>query len=210
MINFFNVDNLEFMRSKPDGFYDLAIIDPPYGLKRVGEKRKTPGRIQGDSDCNEKLMGWKNYIPDKVFFSELFRVTKNQIIWGANNFVLPPTEYFCIWNKHQTVDNFASAEYAWVSMGLKTPAKVFDYSIHKHNHTDKIHPTEKPVDLYRWILQIYAKEGWKLLDTHGGSMSIAIAADMEGFDLDITEIDKEYFQSATNRYLEYKRQLKLF
>src|SRR5690606_13365174 len=107
---------------------------------------------------------------------------KNQIIWGANNFMLPPSEYFCIWNKKQTVDNFASAEYAWVSMGLKKPAKVFEYSIHKHNQINKIHPTEKPVALYRWLLQNYAKTGDKIIDTHSGSGSLACACHLEKFD----------------------------
>jgi site-specific DNA-methyltransferase (adenine-specific) len=140
----------------------------------------------------------------------LFRVSKNQIVWGANNFVMPPSEYFCIWNKKQTVDNFATAEYAWVSMGLKKPAKMFDYSIHKHNHTNKIHPTEKPVQLYKWILKNYAKEGDKILDTHLGSGSIAIACHNLGYDLTACELDTEYYEKAMERINNHKRQIRMF
>jgi site-specific DNA-methyltransferase (adenine-specific) len=123
---------------------------------------------------------------------------------------LETSEYFLIWNKMQTVDNFASAEYAWVSMGLKTPAKVFDYGIHKHNHTDKIHPTQKPIDLYKFILDKYAKQGDKILDTHLGSGSIAIACHDYGFDLTACELDKEYFDKAMQRIKNHTNQQKLF
>jgi site-specific DNA-methyltransferase (adenine-specific) len=153
--------------------------------------------------------------PNNDYFDELFRVSKNQIIWGANNFQLPPTEYFCIWNKKQTVDNFATAEYAWVSMGLKTPAKIFDYSIHKtmadrKEEGGKIHPTQKPVALYKWILDKYAKQGDKILDTHLGSGSIAIACHDYGFELTACELDKEYFDKAIERIKNHTNQTKLF
>lgn len=207
-VNFHHIDCLQFMKSKPDGFWDLAVVDPPYGIERFKKPSGTT-RFNSSKLMQETGLTWDNK-PTDEYWKELFRVSKNQIIWGANNFTLPPTEYFCIWNKQQTVDNFATAEYAWVSMGLKTPAKMFNYSIHKHNQITKIHPTEKPVDLYRWILNNYAKQGDNILDTHGGSMSSAIACDMEGYDLDICEIDKEYFYAGVNRFKEYKRQPVMF
>jgi len=204
-INFHNCDNMEFMKNIPDKFYDLAIVDPPYGLERFknGIGKNNRHKVKSSSILN-------NNPPTNIYFDELFRISKNQIIWGANNFTLPPSEYFCIWDKKQTVDNFATAEYAWVSMGLKTPAKIFEYSIHLHNHTNKIHPTQKPVQLYKWLLTKYAKQGDKILDTHGGSMSIAIACHDLEFDLDLCELDKDYFDAGVKRFEQHKKQLKLF
>ena len=147
--------------------------------------------------------------PTKEYWDELFRVSKNQIVWGANNFKMPPSEYFCIWNKKQTVDNFASCEYAYVSMGLKKPAKIFDFGIHKHNHVTKIHPTQKPIKLYEWLLMNYAKEGDKILDTHLGSGSIAIACHNLGYDLTACELDKDYFESAIKRINNHTAQLRI-
>ena len=194
------------MKDMSDNQFDLAIVDPPYGLKRLQKGSLRLGGIKGNY---VNKLSW-DIKPKDIFFEELIRVSKNQIIWGANNFVLPPTEYFCIWNKKQTVDNFATAEYAWVSMGLKKPAKIFEYSIHKHNHTNKIHPTQKPVALYEWLLMNYAKEGNTILDTHLGSGSIAIACHNLGFDLTGYEIDKEYFEAATKRIQQHKQQGRLW
>jgi len=123
---------------------------------------------------------------------------------------MPPSEYFLVWDKAQTVDNFATAEYAWVSMGLKKPAKIYRYSIHKHNHTDKIHPTQKPVDLYRWILQNYAEEGNLILDTHLGSGSSRIAAYEGGFNFVGFEINAEYYEKQEKRFNDFKSQLRMF
>ena len=205
MINLYNSDCLAAMRDMETDQYDLAIVDPPYGIKRF-EK----GSLRFDKE-NKYLNGLKwDKKPSSKYFIELFRISKNQIIWGANNFILPPTEYFCIWNKKQHVSNFASAEYAWVSMGLKKPAKIFDYSIQKHNHTNKIHPTQKPVALYAWILSNYAKENDKILDTHLGSGSIAIACHDMGFSLEGYELDTDYYEAACKRLKEHQRQLKLF
>jgi site-specific DNA-methyltransferase (adenine-specific) len=203
----FNMDCVEAMKSYPDNYFELAIVDPPYGIKRF-EKPSGKTRFSSSKLMQENGLTWDNK-PKQEYWDELFRVSKNQIVWGANNFIMPPSEYFCIWNKKQTVDNFATAEYAWVSMGLKKPAKIFDYSIHKHNQTDKIHPTQKPVALYRWLLQNYAKEGDKILDTHLGSGSSRIAADMEGYDFTGYELDKDYFDASVKRFEEYKLQTKL-
>jgi len=204
----YNQDCLEAMKEMKDNQFDLAIVDPPYGIERFKKGFGTT-RFKMDKRTAKNGIQW-DIKPKDNFFIELFRVSKNQIIWGANNFVLPPTEYFCIWNKKQTVDNFATAEYAWVSMGLKKPAKIFEYSIHKHNHTNKIHPTQKPVKLYEWLLMNYAKEGDKILDTHLGSGSIAIACHNLEYDLTGYEIDKEYFESAKKRIEQHKQQTRLF
>ena len=202
----YNQDCMKAMKDMSDNQFDLAIVDPPYGLKRLQKGSLRLGGIKGNY---VNKLSW-DIKPKDIFFEELIRVSKNQIIWGANNFVLPPTEYFCIWNKKQTVDNFATAEYAWVSMGLKKPAKIFEYSIHKHNHTNKIHPTQKPVALYEWLLMNYAKEGNTILDTHLGSGSIAIACHNLGFDLTGYEIDKEYFEAAKKRIEQHKQQGRLW
>lgn len=201
---------MALMARYEDKHFDLAIVDPPYGIARFGNRVELSNRI-----CKEaKINNWDTK-PTELYFSELFRISKNQIIWGANNFVLPPTEYFCIWNKKQSVENFASAEYAWVSIGLKKPAQVFEYSIHKtmsdrKHEGGKIHPTQKPVALYKWLLDKYAKPGDKILDTHLGSGSIAIACHDYGFDLTACELDTEYFNKAMDRINNYTKQQKLF
>jgi len=206
-ITLHNMDNMEFMRTVPDKYFDLAIVDPPYNIGSQ-QKRGVGSRI----DASGKMNQWNNTTPSPEYFEELFRVSKGQIIWGANNYILPVSEYFCVWNKHQTVENFASAEYAWVSPSLKTPAKVFEMTIHKHNTSkgEKIHPTMKPIALYKWLLHNYAKEGDKILDTHGGSMSIAIAAHDYKFDLTVCEIDVDYFNAGVKRLRQHVSQQKLF
>ena len=205
-LNITNEDNMELMARYPDNYFDLAIVDPPYGLERLQKGSLRLGGVKGN--YKDKLEWDKK--PTEEYFNELFRVSKNQIVWGANNFIMPTSEYFLIWNKKQTVDNFATAEYAWVSMGLKTPAKIFDYGIHKHNHTDKIHPTQKPIDLYKFILDKYAKENDKILDTHLGSGSIAIACHDYGFELTACELDKKYFDLAMKRINNHTNQQRLW
>jgi len=199
---------MKLMARYEDNYFDLAIVDPPYGIERF-KKSFGDTRFKMDKRTAKKGIEWDNK-PSQEYWLELFRVSQNQIVWGANNFVMPPSEYFCIWNKKQTVDNFATAEYAWVSMGLKKPAKMFNYSIHKHNHTNKIHPTQKPIALYEWLLMNYAKEGDKILDTHLGSGSIAIACHNLGFDLTACELDKEYYDAAIKRIDNHKNQQRLF
>lgn len=209
-INITNEDNMELMARYPDNYFDLAIVDPPYGIGRFGNRVELSNRICKSAKINE----W-DIKPNKEYFIELFRVSKNQIIWGANNFELPPSEYFCVWDKKQTVDNFASAEYAWVSMNLKKPAKIFTYSIHKEIQErkktgGKIHPTQKPRQLYNWLLDNYAKPGDKILDTHLGSGSIAIACHERGFELTACELDRDYYESAIKRIKEQTQQQRLF
>jgi site-specific DNA-methyltransferase (adenine-specific) len=204
-IKLYNMDCMVAMKEMKDKAFDLAIVDPPYGIERMS-------RIDNDKNHRISLLksGLWNTKPSQEYFNQLFRVSREQIIWGSNNFNLPASEYFCVWNKKQTVDNFASAELAFVSMGLKQPAKIYDYSIHKHNQTEKTHPTQKPVDLYSWLLKTYAKEYNKILDTHLGSGSIAIACWDMGFDLTGYEIDKDYYDAAVKRLENHKKQLVLF
>ena len=208
MIELHNIDCMEYMKGLDDNAFELAIVDPPYGIERF-KKGFGKTRFKMDERTANNGIEWDSK-PKKDYWNELFRVSKNQIVWGANNFEMPPSEYFCIWNKKQTVDNFASAEYAWVSMGLKKPAKIFDYGIHKHNHTVKIHPTQKPVKLYEWLLANYAKKGDRILDTHLGSGSSAIAAHYGGFDFVGCELDEDYYKAAKERFDRETAQVALF
>jgi len=202
------MDCIEGMKQYPDNFFDLAVVDPPY---KIASKQKSG--VGSRIDKSGKMNNWNDETPGVDYFQELFRVSKNQIIWGANNYEgLPRTEYFVIWNKEQTVDNFASLEYAWVSMGIGKPAKMFTYSIHKHNSTkgEKIHPTMKPVALYDWIFANYAKPGDKILDTHLGSQSSRIAACKAGLPFIGFELDQEYFDLGNKRFFDFARQGSLF
>jgi site-specific DNA-methyltransferase (adenine-specific) len=196
-----NEDNMELMARYPDNYFDLAIVDPPYG---IGEKFK--GGKSGKMNFNEVVdKGW-DCVPSKKYFEELKRVSKNQIIWGGNYFNLPPSRCFIVWDKCISDDfTLAMAEMAWTSFDKL--AKIFKYSVPKDG---KIHPTQKPVALYKWILDKYAKENDKILDTHLGSGSIAIACHDYKFDLTACELDKEYYEKAIERINNHVKQLKLF
>ena len=212
-INFFNVDCMEFMKNKPDKYYDLAIVDPPYGIGEDKTKRPSRGKTQTKAHTSKD---WDNEPPPIEYFRELQRVSKNQIIWGANHFIErinKNSSCWLVWNK-KTVGNTADCELAWTS--FKTAVRRFDFmwegfwQENMKNKEQRIHPTQKPSSLYRWILKEYAKKGFKILDTHGGSFSIAKACDLEGFDLDVCEIDKEYFDNGKLSYETFKRQQRLF
>ena len=194
-----NMDCMEYMQQFPDKYFELAIVDPPYGIDRNGMN-------MGNSVFNKDSKIWDKSIPREYFFNELFRVSKNQIIWGGNYFPLPQSQYFAIWDKGETMyrRDFAECEYAWVRSG---GTRIFKKN---PNQPERIHPTQKPVALYRWLLQNYAKQGDKILDTHLGSGSSRIAADMEGFDFYACELDKDYFDVSCKRFNEYKQQQKLF
>lgn len=196
-IQIYNEDSLQALKAMQDKQFDLAIVDPPYGIGISGN----PVRQQ------HTRKSWDDAIPDKEYFDQLFRVSKNQIVWGGNYFGLPPTQGFIIWNKVQP-ENFSLAmcEYAWSS--IQSPAKMWTRSVLAEKN--KIHPTQKPVDLYKWILSKYAESGAKILDTHLGSGSIAIACWDMGFDLTAYEIDKEYFDAACKRLDNHKKQLTLW
>jgi len=205
MINFYHTDCMLFMQDKPDKFYDLAIVDPPYGIGEDGHCRT---RKKHNNKVKHTKKNWDNERPAPKYWKELFRTSKNQVVWGANYFpeYLSPSMGWVFWDKKIGGD-FSDGELAYTS--FDRALKMFTYW-NGNNGIAKIHPTQKPVQLYRWLLQNYAKPGQTILDTHGGSMSSAIACDMEGFDLDICELDKEYFDTGVKRFKEYKRQLKLF
>ena len=193
---------MELMARYPDNYFNLAIVDPPYGIERF----KKGGSHVNKYGSEKKV--WNNEKPTEEYFKELFRVSKNQIIWGGNNFILPTSEYFIIWQKGNALDfSFAMVEQAWTN--IKKPAKLFKH-LHVQTVGARIHPTQKPVKLYEWLLMNYAKEGDKILDTHLGSGSIAIACHNLKFDLTACELDKEYFDSAIKRLEQHKKQLTLF
>jgi len=197
MINLHNVDCMEFMKGLEDNAFDLAIVDPPYGLGKKIYSGGTKGCKFHTLFGNNK---WDNEVPPKEFFVELFRVSKNQIIWGGNYFDLPPTRTIICWDKMKGDNNFSMWEMAWTS--FDKPAKIY----RQVSMGTRIHPTQKPVQLYKWLLQNYAKEGDKGLDTHGGSMSIALACHDMGFDLDLCELDKDYFDAGKNRLEKHQLQ----
>jgi site-specific DNA-methyltransferase (adenine-specific) len=195
---------MEFMASIPDKYYELAIVDPPYGIG-INE---SIGRRKGEKHSGYKKVKWDNEIPTKDYFNELFRVSKNQVIWGGNYFLdyLGSTPCFLMWDKgFSELVTFAQFELAWTS--FKTSSKKFN---HSHIQNDKQHPTQKPVALYKWLLDKYAKPTDKILDTHGGSMSIAIAAHDYDFELDLCELDKDYYEKGVQRVKNHVSQQKLF
>ena len=187
-----NENNLDLMKRYSDKYFDLAIVDPPYGIGIS----KNPVRQM------HKKKDWDNEIPSKQYFDELFRVSKNQIIWGGNYFDLPPSQGFYIWDKKQP-ENFSLAmcEYAWSS--IQKPAKIWSLSVMKEQN--KIHPTQKPIELYEWIIMRNAEKDYKILDTHLGSGSIAIAIDIinkrEQLNLQFVgcELDIDYYNKAIER-----------
>lgn len=190
----FNVDCMEYMKAMPDKFFDLAVVDPPYGLPKDSTqgRGKLKNRILNCSDLEK----W-DIAPSQVYFDELFRVSKEQIIWGGNYFSLPPTRCVICWDKMQPWENFSQVEIAWTSFTL--PAKLFRYD----NRTgDKIHPTQKPVALYQWIYKHFSRQGQKVLDTHLGSQSSRIAAYFAGIDFYGCEINTEYFEQGNQRFLK--------
>lgn len=203
----FNQDCILDMLHFTDGYFDLAIVDPPYGVKLCDQFKK-----YGDVQWNLK--------PSQEYFSELQRVSMNQIIWGWNYFsdMLPPTKAFIYWDKLNHHDNRADGELAYTS--FDTLPRHFEYMWDGNRYgtkgniqgvglpTIRIHPTQKPVPLYKWLLKNYAKEGDKILDTHLGSGSSRIAAFDMGFDFTGYELDKDYFEAAEKRFQQHKAQLK--
>lgn len=200
-MNITNEDNMELMARYEDNHFDLAIVDPPYGIDIT--KMEMGGRKRNKKD---KEKNWDNAVPTKEYFEELFRVSKNQIIWGGNYFELPCSQYFCIWDKGETMygRDFAEAEFAWVRKG---GTRIYKKN---PNQLNRIHPTQKHVSLYEFCLMNYAKEGDKILDTHLGSGSIALACHNLGYDLTACELDKEYYDAAMKRLKEHQQQLKMF
>ncbi|WP_128545100.1 DNA methyltransferase [Larkinella soli] len=215
MINLHLGDSLEAMRQMPDKAYDLAIVDPPYGIGEDGGTNHTRSLLAKAKSFTSK--GWDKDPPKAEYFRELRRVSKNQIIWGANHFISRlPIDSSCwiVWDKDNGQNDFADCELAWSS--FPTAVRKFKWrwqGMLQENMKDKqirIHPTEKPVALYKWLLKNYAKPGDKILDTHLGSMSIALACHDMGYDLDGWEIDPEYYQKGVERYQNHIKQLSLF
>ena len=205
MIEITNEDNMQLMARYPDNHFELAIVDPPYGIsvnvsmgRRKGDKKSKYHKFAGEDSC----------IPSEDYFKELFRVSKNQIIWGGNYMTeyLHPSPCWLMWDKGFSEDvTFAQFEMAWTS--FNSSAKKYD----KHpNQLNRIHPTQKPVTLYEWILMRYANEGDKILDTHLGSGSIALACHNLKFDLTACELDKEYYDAAMKRLKKHQQQLTMF
>lgn len=184
-------DCMIMMSRYPDKFFELAVVDPPYGIGVNGMKMGDRKTVKPDT------RQWDNKTPDNTYFVELNRVSKNQIIWGGNYFNLPATSCFIIWDKAETMygRDFAECEQAWTS--FDSPAKMFKRS---PNQLDRFHPTQKPIALYSWLLKNYAKPGDKILDTHLGSGSSRIAAYKLGFDFYGCEIDHEYYEQAEKRF----------
>ena len=216
-IRFYNCDCMELMAIGKK--WDLAVVDPPYGIGASDYKRG--GTQYGSSKAKCKVYtakNWDNNAPTEAYFTELKRVSKNQIVWGANHFISKmPYDSSCwiVWDKDNGEGSgYADCELAWTS--FKTAVRRLKWrwagmlQQNMKNKEERIHPTQKPIALYRWILKNYAKAGDTILDTHGGSMSSAIACHMEGFELDICELDKEYFDEAVNRFKIYEQQQKLF
>lgn len=200
----FNLDCIEGMKQYPDKYFDLAIVDPPYGID-AGKMTMGSGKHKF-----KKGKDWDAGIPTEEYFLELFRVSKNQIIWGGNYFtkILPPSNDWIIWDKLNPNLSFSEAEMAWCS--IKRNTRIFKHYSAQVEEGGKIHPTQKPVKLYDWILKNYAKEGDKILDTHLGSQSSRIAAWKAKLDFIGFETDIDYFQQGNKRFEDFKKQLTLF
>jgi site-specific DNA-methyltransferase (adenine-specific) len=201
---------MELMARYPDKYFDLAIVDPPYGLDLANMNMGLGKNKKASKIKNRKWSkkNWDNEVPTKDYFNELFRVSKNQIIWGGNYFDLGICNKFIIWDKEVPEGlSFSDCEYAWTSFNGAN--KIFRYSAYLNKH-EKFHPTQKPPQLYKWLLDKYGKQGDKILDTHLGSGSIAIACHDYGFDLTSCELDKEYFDKAMQRINNHTAQTKLF
>lgn len=200
----YNADCMEIMRKMPDKCFDLAVVDPPYGIGMDG------GCIGYKGDNIFEKKGWDKETPPDDYFRELFRVSKNQIIWGGNYFKLRPSRCILIWDKGAGFKGrtYAEAELAWTSFDANV--RIFSHDpLAKRDYVGKIHPTQKPIDLYRWICRNYSKPGYKILDTHLGSGSSRIAAYDFGLDFVGCEIDKEYFDKQEQRFADYTAQMRM-
>ena len=214
-MNITNEDNMKLMGRYEDNHFDLAIVDPPYGIDVTNQSQGKGGGVA--KKIAYKKTDWDKNAPDTKYFNELIRVSKNQIIWGANHFISRiPYDSSCwvVWDKDNGETDFADCELAWAS--FKTSVRRFKWKWSgmlqqdMKNKEIRIHPTQKPVALYKWLLTNYANEGDKILDTHLGSGSIAIACHDLGFDLTACELDTDYYNAAMKRIEDHKKQLQLF
>lgn len=205
-MKFINDDCMNIMPNYPDGYFDLAIVDPPYGISEDGAKNHSRGLLAEPTKFTPK--DWDKNSPDKSYFDELLRISKNQIIFGANHFISKiPYNSSCwiVWDKQNGTTDFADCELAWTS--FKTAVRKYEFMWNgmlqgdMKNKQKRIHPTQKPIQLYEWILRNYAKKDYKILDTHLGSGSTAIACHNFGVKEFVgIEIDKEYFDSSKERF----------
>jgi len=205
-LNLINDDCMNILPKYEDNYFDLAIVDPPYGIADNPSRHKGSGKLKNRilNKNADKFAEWDK-APSKEYFDELFRVSKNQIIWGGNYFHLPPYRCVIVWDKCQPFQNFSSVEIAWTS--FDKPASIYKFD----NRTPgKIHPTQKPRQLYSWLLEKYSKQSDKILDTHLGSGSNAIACHYFGVKEFVgIEIDKQYYNMASERITNETKQIKL-
>lgn len=214
MSNIYNMDCMDAMKKMADNQFDLAIVDPPYGIG-ADKKRGNTGKNSHIKQKDYHFGDWDSKIPSQAYFYHLKRVSKNQIIWGGNYFLdyLEATSCFVVWDKKNGSNLYADCELAWSS--FNSAVRKFEWKWHgflqqnMKNKQNRIHPTEKPIQLYEWLLMNYAKEGDKILDTHLGSGSIAIACHNLGYDLTGYEIDKDYYEAAQKRIKEHQSQLRI-
>lgn len=208
-IRFFNCDCKNYLKECGDKSKSLAVVDPPYNIS----VNMNAGRKIGQKSKKRTIKKWDSIPPDKEYFDNIFRTTENQIIFGANYFTkfLPASAGWIFWDKCVAPDcSFSDGELAWTSFNRSLKKLVVPWSGFIGMEGEKFHPTTKPIKLYRSVLQNYAKPGDTIIDTHGGSMSLAISCEIEGFDLDICELDKEYFDKALNRFKIHVSQKRLF
>lgn len=221
-ISIYNCDCMELLKQTPDNYYSLALVDPPYGIGFDG-KTTVKGRAGKANTFSNKQhhikKGWDNERPSDEYFTELKRVSRNQIIWGGNYFadLLEPKKGWIFWDKKITNannTNYSDGELAWSSFDCVLRRFTYDWIgfgyLNNPQKEKKIHPTQKPVQLYSWLLDKYAKPGDKILDTHLGSGSIAIACHDYGFDLTCCELDVDYYNKAVDRIKNHVSQQKLF
>ena len=210
---------MEYLKTVPDKHFELAIVDPPYGIDHANKAGKMAGQQYGNAAAKKRnYLGkdWDKQIPPGIYFEQMQRVSKNQIIWGGNYFTkfLEPKSGWIFWDKDNGDNNFSDGELAWTSFnkGLRMVKVTWNGMIQYDmaNKEDRFHPTQKPIKLYKWILKNYAKEGDKILDTHLGSGSIAIACADYKFELTGMEIDKDYYDAAVKRLKNHVAQTVIF
>ena len=212
MIELHNVDCMDYMRGLPDNAFELAIVDPPYGIGESGAKNHTRSEL-GKAKNYKPFAGGDACAPPEEYFTQLERVSRNQIIWGANHFRARNSSCWIVWDKVNGANDFADAELAYTS--FKSAVRIFRFQWHgmlqgdMKNKEVRIHPTQKPVKLYEWLLINYAKEGDRILDTHLGSGSSAIAAHNLGFEFVGCELDTDYFNAASKRIKQHQAQLRI-
>ena len=213
MIDIHHIDCMDYLATCEDNAFELAIVDPPYGIGECGSTNHTRGKI-ATSKKYKPFAGRDQSAPNEEYFTELERVSKHQILWGANHYRARESSAWLVWDKLNGATDFADAELAYTS--FKTAVRVFRFRWQgmlqgdMKDKEERIHPTQKPVKLYEWLLMNYAKEGDRILDTHLGSGSIALACHNLGYDLVGCELDPDYYKAACKRLREHRQQLRLY